>query len=184
MIQMLRKEACSGSIDDLAHIRTEHCLSDCLTKHSAKPDNLISAITTGVLPEVDKHPSFRSLIQHRAFVTEWLCENIRNPLSICSFLGEPLAQSIHKTRLCGNTPTRDFWKKTGKHLIRVHVQPRRSLFVPTSNCPIPSNSLQPDRHTYVCTGETWSELCDVWNSHQSSRCLDASWTGETWFVVS
>ena len=70
MIQMLRNEACSGAIDDLAHIRTEFCLSDCLTKHSAKPDNLIQAVQTGQLPEVDKHPSFRSLIQHRAYLSE------------------------------------------------------------------------------------------------------------------
>ena len=30
MIQMLRKEACSGSIADLSHIRTPWCLADCL----------------------------------------------------------------------------------------------------------------------------------------------------------
>ena len=30
----LRKEACSGSIHDLAHIPTQNCLSDCLTKAS------------------------------------------------------------------------------------------------------------------------------------------------------
>eukprot|EP00974_Lingulodinium_polyedra_P014370 1392665-Lingulodinium_polyedra.AAC.1 len=38
MIQMLRKESCSGAIGDMAHVRTEVCLADCLTKHSAKPD--------------------------------------------------------------------------------------------------------------------------------------------------
>ena len=39
MIQMLRKEACSGAIADLSHVRTEHCLSDSLTKKSANPKN-------------------------------------------------------------------------------------------------------------------------------------------------
>ena len=34
MIQMLRKESCSGEIDDLAHARTEVCLSDGLTKQN------------------------------------------------------------------------------------------------------------------------------------------------------
>jgi len=29
MIQLLRKEACSGSIADLSHIRTQWCLADC-----------------------------------------------------------------------------------------------------------------------------------------------------------
>ena len=35
MISMLRLEACSGSIHDLAHIPTQNCLADCLTKASA-----------------------------------------------------------------------------------------------------------------------------------------------------
>ena len=72
MIQMLRKEACSGSIDDLAHVRTDVCLSDCLTKASAKSSNLRLAVETSVLPDVDMHPSFRTLLQHKAFLHEWL----------------------------------------------------------------------------------------------------------------
>ena len=55
MISMLRKEACSGSIHDFAHISTQNCLSDCLTKASAKADNLITAVKTGILPDVDIH---------------------------------------------------------------------------------------------------------------------------------
>ena len=43
-MRMLRKEACSGSIHDLAHIPTQNCLSDCLTKASAKAENLITAV--------------------------------------------------------------------------------------------------------------------------------------------
>ena len=31
MIQMLRKEACSGAIADLSHVRIERCKADCLT---------------------------------------------------------------------------------------------------------------------------------------------------------
>ena len=72
MIQMLRKEACSGAIDDLAHVRTDVCLSDCLTKASAKSQNLRLAVETSVLPDVDMHPSFRTLMQHKAFLHEWL----------------------------------------------------------------------------------------------------------------
>ena len=49
MLSMLRKEACSGSIHDFAHISTQNCLSDCLTKASAKADNLITAVKTGEL---------------------------------------------------------------------------------------------------------------------------------------
>ena len=53
MIFMLRNEACSGSIHDLAHSLTPNCLADCLTKASAKVGNLISAVRTGKLLDVD-----------------------------------------------------------------------------------------------------------------------------------
>ena len=46
MISMLRKEACSGNIHDLAHISTKNCLADFLTKASAKADNLMTAVKT------------------------------------------------------------------------------------------------------------------------------------------
>ena len=38
---MLRRESNSGAIDDLAHVVRAQCLSDALTKHSAKADELI-----------------------------------------------------------------------------------------------------------------------------------------------
>ena len=44
MISMLRKEACSGSILDLALIATQNCSADCLTKASANADNLITEV--------------------------------------------------------------------------------------------------------------------------------------------
>ena len=53
MISMLRKEACSGSIHDLAHIPTHNCVADCLTKASAKADNLITAVKTRRLLDDD-----------------------------------------------------------------------------------------------------------------------------------
>ena len=49
MIQMLRKEARSGQIEDLAHVVSADCLSDCLTKASAKPDAPVKAVSTSVL---------------------------------------------------------------------------------------------------------------------------------------
>ena len=72
MIQMLRKEACSGAIADLSHIRTQWCLADCLTKKSASPQALIDAVRSGCLKEVDAHPPFRSLIEHKANMRGWL----------------------------------------------------------------------------------------------------------------
>ena len=70
-ISMLRKEACSGSTHDLAHISTQNCLAGCLTKASAKADNLVTAAKTGKLSEVDIHPNFRTLMEHKAFLSTW-----------------------------------------------------------------------------------------------------------------
>ena len=71
MISMLRKEACSGSIHDLPHIPNENCLANCLTKASAKADNLITAVQTRKLLDVDIHPDVRTLMEHKAFLSTW-----------------------------------------------------------------------------------------------------------------
>ena len=57
LIQMLRKESNSNALDDLAHVSSS-CLADPLTKASALADELVKAVNTGVLPEVDIHPPF------------------------------------------------------------------------------------------------------------------------------
>ena len=69
---MLRKEACSGSISDLSHIRTQWCLAVCLTNKSANPQNLIDVVRSGILKEVDSHPPYRSLLEHKAYLRSWL----------------------------------------------------------------------------------------------------------------
>ena len=56
MISMLSKEASSRNIHDLAPIPTQNCLADCLTKASAKADNLITAVKTGRLLNVEIQP--------------------------------------------------------------------------------------------------------------------------------
>ena len=70
MIQMLRQEACSGQMHDLAHVLTPYCLADPLTKKSVSAALLISTVQTGILREVDTYPPFRSTVQHKAFITE------------------------------------------------------------------------------------------------------------------
>ena len=65
----MRQEACSRSIHDLAHVPTENCLADCLAKASAKADNLITVVQTGRLLDVDIHPDFRTLMEHKAFLS-------------------------------------------------------------------------------------------------------------------
>ena len=42
------------------------------TKKSANPQNLIDAVRSGTLKEVDSHPPFRSLLEHKAFHRSWL----------------------------------------------------------------------------------------------------------------
>ena len=87
LIQMLRKESNSGALDDLAHVSSRFCLADPLTKASALADELAKAVNTGILPEVDIHPPFRELLQHKAFLIEWLIVNIENVATAVAFLG-------------------------------------------------------------------------------------------------
>ena len=87
---MLRKESLSGAIEDLSHVRTHVCLGDALTKASAKPDAIKEAVNTGVLVDVDLHPSVRALVRHHAFLIEWAFSYLEGPLHGKCFLCEPL----------------------------------------------------------------------------------------------
>ena len=78
LIQMLRKESNSGQMHDLAHVRSEDCLADSLTKHSAKADELIKAVLTGNLLNVDAHPPFRTMLQNKALLIERLAHNTKH----------------------------------------------------------------------------------------------------------
>ena len=94
---MLRKECVSGKIDDLAHVSSGDCLSDCLTKHSAKPDALMKAIETGNLKNLDVHPPFRTLLRHKAFfLGKWICSTLRKPLDVVTLLCEDVYHEVHK----------------------------------------------------------------------------------------
>ena len=95
MIQTLRREAMSGSIDDLAHVRTEDMLADCLTKSSVKPDVLIQAASTGVLPNVDTHPEFRSLLKHKAFLVARCAQNLHDVRDMIAFCDEQVDTYVH-----------------------------------------------------------------------------------------
>ena len=95
MIEMLRKEACSGSIADLSHIRTQWCLADCISKKSANPQNLIDAVRSGILKEVDPHPPFRSLLENKAYFRSWfptVCSHVDVRHDV-SMLGDSLRDS-------------------------------------------------------------------------------------------
>jgi hypothetical protein len=99
LIQMLRKESCSGQIHDLSHISTHYMLADALTKHSAKPDQLVNSIITGRIEQCDIHPRFRELLPHKAFLVEWLKKIVSAKYlrhNVCYFLDEEVCFN----RLC------------------------------------------------------------------------------------
>ena len=100
MINQLRHEACSGSIDDLAHVVSKDCLADCLTKASADNKPLIQSVETGILPNVDKHPPFRELMagRHKAYmsIAEWIVWNIPSAGEVYTFLGEPVYRQVQQ----------------------------------------------------------------------------------------
>ena len=97
LIQMLRKESVSGRIDDLAHVSSADCLSDALTKHSAKPDALIQAVDTGTLKNIDVHPPFRTLLKHKAFfLGKWISGVLKEPMKVLTFLAEEVHEEVHQ----------------------------------------------------------------------------------------
>ena len=67
-----------------------------MTKKSANPQNLIDAVRQGVLKEVDAHPPFRSLLEHKAYLRSWLP-------TVCSHV-----DFRHDVFLLGDT-LRDSW---------------------------------------------------------------------------
>ena len=104
MINQLRHEACTGAIEDLAHVVSTDMMSDCLTKKDVKPDALIKAVANGELPNVDKHPPFRELMKnrHKAFMidylplAEWCTRSLtaENVEDVQTFIGIPLGPEI------------------------------------------------------------------------------------------
>ena len=108
MITQLRHEALSGSIHDLAHVVTSDMFADCLTKSSARPDNLIKAVMTGILVNADKQPNFREMMKHRhkAYMTDlvqWISDNITNWKHVSTFMALPVCEHIYKWLSIRNT---------------------------------------------------------------------------------
>ena len=106
LINQLRHETCSGLIDDLSHVTTDVMMADPLTKKSERvpADTLVKAIRTGVIPNADKSPPLRELMQnkHKAFtvygsnehLAEWCVRNLERPLEIETILGIPIKHDI------------------------------------------------------------------------------------------
>ena len=49
-----------------------------MTKTSAKADNLITAVKTGILLDVDIHTDFRTLMKHKTSLSTW-CTKLISP---------------------------------------------------------------------------------------------------------
>ena len=167
MIQMLRKEACSGAMEDLAHVRTEFCLADSLTKHTAKPDVLIAAVESGTLREVDHEPPFRSQLQHKAFVA--VLDNV-------GFDWNALRAA------CPNNHV-DTWELHDHELVRVHRVPRKKHFSPheVTDLPVSISKISPVRTAYMSTSTGQSVKTSSWLQQVSEQHL---WTGSTHFPLS
>ena len=167
MVQMLRKESCSGAIEDLAHIPTKFCLSDPLTKSTINPEVLIKTVVTGKIPLADANPLFRSMLDHKAFSSK---ENMSNALQCLS-----------------NKPLCDYWEQQGSVLIRHHVRPRRCLFNPVfaTDLPICCESLLPTRVTKSVDLYGNAQVHnDTWvNTHVQAHAQHAYWTGVTMFII-
>ena len=98
MIQMLRRESCSGDIQDLAHVVTGDMMADCMTKESIQPDNLVKAVKTGHIPNADKHVPFREMMKgkHKAYYMTWLARHLNHIHSVHTFFGYPIWQDIQR----------------------------------------------------------------------------------------
>ena len=68
--------------------------ADSLTNHSEKPDELIKAVLTDNLLTVDAHPPFRTILQNKAFLVEWLAHNTKHGPDIFVFAGVGVAELI------------------------------------------------------------------------------------------
>ncbi len=98
----------------MAHVISEDCMADYLTKASAKSTALVKAVNTSYLPNVDKHPPFREMMKHKhkAYWTSsctdaeensppiplvaWIVRNIADSGNILTFLGIPVRSRIEQ----------------------------------------------------------------------------------------
>ena len=107
----------------MAHVVSEDCLSDCLTKASAIPQALIKAVDTGYLPNIDKHPPFREMMKHKhkAYSTtrdysectdeliSWLAHNVEHVDDVLTFMAVPVRARLEQYFIQGLNDGLDDW---------------------------------------------------------------------------
>ena len=100
-------------------------------------------------------------------------------LKVGNLLGKKRAPHTHSNV---HPPTsEDQWLVIGKHVFRLHIKPRLSLFHPrsVSDCPVALDELDSTRHTWLQSEGTPQTISDKWS--EASRCHDVEWTGCTHF---
>ena len=98
----------------LLTFQPKNCLGGCITKASAKADNLITAVQTGKLLDVDTHHNFTTLVEHKALLSTW-CTTFLHTREKGSLLPE------HSQDLsCATSPRRtisgDVWDSAAKEV--------------------------------------------------------------------
>ena len=91
----------------------QNCSADCFTKASAKAHNLITAVQTGRLLDVDIHLDFRTLVEHQALLSTW-CKtflNIREKenffLNTLRISLAPILQELFQVMFVGTQQTKE-----------------------------------------------------------------------------
>ena len=82
---------------------------------------------------------------------------------------------------------KDDWRMTSSHLIRVHMRPRTTIFIPTGNAQCPLTIADTTRHrTTIVLYEdkkTPQSIADDFTKDDATRTLSTRWTGETQFEL-
>ena len=76
----------------------------------------------------------------------------------------------------------DYWEVQGEWLVRVHVNPRLAMLIPskTKNIALPEDSLSGERRTITRSGNNEQVINDNFRTHKNpARCMLDRWTGET-----
>ena len=201
MVNMLRREAGSGSMDDFSHVRTEYCLADALTKKSITSDALRKAVFTGVLPMLDCYPLFRDTLQHRAFAAGGTSSSVSKESlfafaykSVCDMRllqhvasGREVSQESDEDDWIYEIRNQDYWERDPvdhTRLYRYHVTPRNRRYKPPALMPygIKKEMLSPLRVSHVedLQGDT-HVIRDSWTG--SLVTTSSFWTGKTEFRI-
>ena len=85
MIQMLRKESCSGQTDDLAHVSSADCLSDCLTTYFSETRCIIQGSVIKYPSEPTHASSVQVLVEAQGILINMASYHYWSSSTLCQF---------------------------------------------------------------------------------------------------